>query len=88
MNAARALHTATLLASGEVLIAGGISTGFTGELASAELYNSTTGRFTLTGSMATARDSHTATLLTNGEVLVAGGFNSSGDTASAELYHP
>ena len=56
-------------------------------LSSAELYDSATGMWTATGSLATARDSHTATLLPSGKVLVAGGQNSS-DIAlsSAELY--
>ena len=47
----------------------------------------TTGRWRITGSMATARAGHTATLLPNGQVLVAGGLNSSA-LASAELYDP
>jgi hypothetical protein len=49
------------------LIAGGEN------LASAELYDPTTGTFTLTGSMTAVREVHTATLLNNGTVLVAGG---------------
>jgi hypothetical protein len=40
MNTARALHTSTLLNTGEVLVAGGIFDTNTGEsLASAELFN-------------------------------------------------
>jgi len=80
----RANHTATLLPSGKVLVAGGENSS--GLLASAELYDPATGSWSTTGSLATARSGHTATLLPNGKVLVAGGFTSTGVLASAELY--
>jgi len=88
MNAARQYHTATLLANGEVLVTGGDN--FTdGFLASAELYNPATGKWTFTGSMIVPRVDHDAVLLQNGQVLVAGGYNASpGYLASAELYNP
>jgi hypothetical protein len=88
MNAARESHTATLLANGNVLATGGdnYTNGF---LASAELYNPATGKWTFTGSMTTARVSHDAVLLQNGQVLVAGGYHDSNCClASAELYNP
>ena len=90
MNAARQYHTATLLANGQVLVTGGDNfTPGQGFLASAELYNPATGKWTLTGSMSVPRVSHNAVLLQNGQVLVAGGYNSSpGYVASAELYNP
>jgi WD40 repeat protein len=81
MSVNRVFHTATLLASGKVLIAGGYD-------ASAELYDPTSGTFGATGSMSVGRSSHTATLLANGKVLIAGGQNVSGTLASAELYDP
>jgi len=86
LNTARAVHTATLLPSGQVLVAGGENT--TGFLASAELYNPSTGKWIETGSMSTPRINHQATLLPNGQVLVSGGHSSTGALASAELFNP
>jgi hypothetical protein len=92
MTAARAWHTATLLPDGRVLIAGGV--GFVvingsydfETFASAEIYDPSTGSFSVTGNMTTARSQHTATLLANGKVLIAGGDNAI--PSSAELYDP
>jgi hypothetical protein len=88
MATARGYHTATLLLSGKVLVAGGYAGG--GYLASAELYDPVAGTFApTTGPLATARAQHTATLLPSGKVLLAGGYNSStGFPAAAELYDP
>jgi WD40 repeat protein len=83
MNSVRALHTATLLGSGKVLITGGYDGS--ASLSSAELYDPGTGTFTPTGSMAIARMAHTATLLNNGKVLIAGG---TPDNTLCELYDP
>jgi large repetitive protein len=88
----RTNHSATLLASGKVLVAGGANSadGYTyGTLASAELYDSVAGTFSATGSLNTARLAP-ATLLGNGQVLVAGGssIGSAGPISSAEIYDP
>jgi hypothetical protein len=91
MTAARGGHTATLLANGKVLIAGGADQGPTGTgLASAELYDPNTGAFTQTGNMAVARFQHTATLMQNGKVLIVGGAltSTSNPVATAEVYDP
>src|SRR5579864_6827535 len=69
MRTAHLGHTATLLNSGLVLVAGG-TTGAGGALASAELYDAATGQWRPTGSMRHGRAYHTATLLAGGEVLV------------------
>jgi hypothetical protein len=80
MAAARSLHTATLLPSGNVLVAGGGD-----ENSTAELYDPATNSFSITGGMEIGRSGHTATLLPNGSVLVAGGGIYLG-LPSAELY--
>jgi large repetitive protein len=92
MAAARGFHTASLLLDGRVLIAGGNDQGWGADrfLASAEIYNPTTGKFTATGPMTTGRASHIATVLPDGRVLIAGGTYGNGSTslASAEVYNP
>lgn len=91
MTANRGCHTATLLADGKVLIAGGADTDPTGTaLASAELYDPSTGTFTQAGSMTMGRYLHTATLLQNGKVLIVGGVltSTSDPYATAEIYDP
>jgi len=81
MTIPRAEHSATLLPNGKVLIAGGYSpTAFSQMVATAELYDPSTGSFTPTGSMTTARAGHTAVLLADGRVLIVGG--------PTELYDP
>src|SRR5262245_62255781 len=84
MNAARSGHTATLLANGKVLVAGG--QGVSAILPNAELYDPVTRTWTATGSMNAARSGHTATLLPNGKVLVAGGPGVSAILPDAVMY--
>jgi hypothetical protein len=52
---ARMFHTATLLDSGTVLVAGGVDGFAYDALSSAELYSPVTGTFTTTGNLNTAR---------------------------------
>ena len=79
-------HTATLLTSGQVLIAGGNNE--TDFLSSAELYDPVTRNVTAVGAMTTARANHTATLLRNGRVLIAGGDQNGVVLDTAEIYDP
>jgi hypothetical protein len=95
MATARSDASATLLQDGRVLIAGGFGCGNTKtcsdyqamtlgrDLASAELYDPTTGEFTRTGSMSDSRQGPTATLLPDGRVLLL-----NGGSKLAELYDP
>jgi hypothetical protein len=87
MTVERAAHTATLLADGRVLVAGGIRGG-EAALASAELFDPATGRFEATAPMATPRSGHTATLLRDGRVLVAGGWDDERLQRTTELFDP
>jgi hypothetical protein len=62
----RAAHSATLLANGKVLIAGGSTFGlFDAALVGAELYNPSTGKFADIAEMIGARFRYTATLVKN-----------------------
>jgi hypothetical protein len=90
-------QSATRLADGRVLVAGGIGGVVRAHsahveccqiLASAELYDPDRATWAATGSMSEARGWHTATLLSDGRVLVAGGIGSSDSLASAELFDP
>jgi N-acetylneuraminic acid mutarotase len=90
MSVPRSAQTATLLANGKVLVAGGYSDFHA--LSSAELYDPITGDWTATGSMVEARGYHTATSLPDGKVLVTGGRSNNSSTGrplpSAEVYDP
>src|SRR4029453_6035409 len=85
---ARLGHTATRLTSGQVLVAGGSSSGPEGYLSSAELFDPTTNRWTAADRVPHPPGGQTATLLPNGQVLVVGGKDNSDVLASAERYDP
>jgi hypothetical protein len=94
MTTARSGHSAILLPDGKVLIAGGGCPGLHGEctlrgaLASAELYDPSTGTFSATGSMARAGSGLTWPILLNdGKVLIAHG-STDNIPGPAELYDP
>lgn len=87
MRAPRAVHTATRLGDGRVLVAGGFVEK--GSAQGAELYDPGSGRFLPLPPMATTRHSHTATLLPSGKVLLVGGYGAGNQVlASAELFDP
>jgi len=91
MNQPRCHHTATLLSTGNVLVASGF-TSYESDTTSAELYNPTAGEWKTTGSLHAARQNGAATLLANGQVLLAGGINFNNGIESilttTELYNP
>jgi hypothetical protein len=83
----RVFHTATLLADGRVLIAGGgpiiAGVNVNSALTSAELYDPSTGTFTATGSMVTTVGGlYLATFLYDGRVLLVGAENELYDLAT------
>ncbi|MGH9077516.1 MAG: choice-of-anchor D domain-containing protein, partial [Acidimicrobiales bacterium] len=92
MNAARAQQAATLISGptctgtpepnycGDVLVSGG------SQLASAELYNPSSGKFSFTGNQVADTSFATANLLPDGLVLSVGG--SGADATDSELYNP
>jgi N-acetylneuraminic acid mutarotase len=88
---ARGDHTATLLSSGKVLVAGG-RPSFSGAgnppITSTELYDPGSGTWSATGNLNFGRYNHTATLLPSGEVLAAAGFANGSIHFSAEVYNP
>lgn len=75
LGVARSGATGTLLADGRVLIAGGGRPDAEPRvaLASAEIFDPSTGRFQPTGRMAEGRYKHGAVRLDNGDVLIVGG---------------
>ena len=75
MSVARYHHVAALLPDGRVLVAGGwaLTSNSDKSLASAEIYDPATNRWTATGSMATGRARGNIAALPDGRVLVVDG---------------
>jgi len=87
MNTPRVNQTATLLKDGRVLIAGGGSQDAeSAGLSTAEIYDPSTGRFSLTGSLPEPFSRPAAALLLDGRVLVTGYVFPGGD--SSAVYVP
>jgi len=87
----RAAHTASLLANGDVLIAGGCAdAACANTLQSTEIWSPAGGGTTTAAPpMLVARHNHTSTTLGNGDVLVAGGLSAAGATSPmAEVFLP
>ena len=79
----------TLLSGGRVLVSGGydrkrVLGSEPAPLASVEVFDPATGRWTATTSMGTARQGHSMTLLSDGRVLVVGGGGT--NARAAELF--
>jgi hypothetical protein len=79
---------------GKVLAIGGAYTGsavFGGiqvALDTVELFDPSTGQFSLFGTMTEPRQNHTATMLNDGRILIAGGVSSPAVSGTAELVTP
>lgn len=87
----RAVHTATLLASGDVLVAGGCTLDGCeqgAESATTELFSARTSRFRAGPPLLRPRVGHGAARLPDGSVLVFGGWSGTATTATAERWHP
>lgn len=82
--------SASLLADGRVLVAGGTTTSVGRQLwlSSAELYDPTSNRWSPAGCMGQARWEHTSTVLPAKKVLIAGGDLPGVSLASTELFDP
>ena len=87
-------HTATLLASGTLLVVGGVKSAGAGT-AAADLFDPVSTTWRSAAPMTAMRASHTATLMPDGRVLVTGGSTVSTtaakgyvNNASAEIYDP
>jgi len=86
-------HSATLLADGRLLVAGGVKSS--GGTAAADVFDPATSTWSTAAPMGVMRASHAATLLSDGRVLVTGGSTVSTsasqgyvNNASAEIYDP
>jgi N-acetylneuraminic acid mutarotase len=93
MVQARAEFGVTLLANGQVLVAGGCTAydanGCLSTTNKAEIYNPATGTWKATTALRAARHAMTATRLASGKVLVAGGATAASDALnSSEIYDP
>ncbi len=86
LSGPRSYAAAALLHDGRVLVAGGEASRPAGPaLATAEVFDPATGRWSPTGSMSIARGGPTAMTLADGRVLV---MSDDGDTPSTEIYDP
>jgi hypothetical protein len=79
-------HTATMLQSGQIFVAGGVTGSQT--LQSAEILDPVTHNFTAIGNMKTPRNQHRANLLNDGTVLLTAGSTDFINLRSNELFDP
>ena len=87
MTTQRDWQTASLLATGKVLVAAGASTSPTN--GTADLFDPSSGNFTVTGNMTEPRFYQAASSLNDGTVLSSGGSDiNTRAKATAEIYDP
>jgi len=86
MIQARSNHTASLLADGRVLFAGGDNAG--APTASLEVFDPIANSFSFVGVMSAPRMSFASAVLADGRVMLIGGSNGSAPVASTEIFDP
>jgi hypothetical protein len=88
LNVARSQARSLFLNNGKVAIAGGFDASGNA-LASIEIYNPSTGTWSIVGALSVARGAFSLTALPNGQFLAAGGLGpavTSGAVATADLF--
>jgi hypothetical protein len=96
MHTTRVSAQAVTLSDGRVLVVGGIAADTLSgtnpsspqPVASAEIWDPTTGAWSSAGTLAQARSEFVLVALKDGSALVAGGFGTPGAVATAERYEP
>ena len=88
MVRARAGHTATALADGRVLFAGGYPDEGRPPLSSVEIFDPRGGTFTEVATMASGRGAHSATRMRDGRVLIVGGVDGTAALSTVEIFDP
>jgi uncharacterized protein (TIGR03437 family) len=86
-NSAHALHSATRLTDGRILVVGGMDERRR-TYGAVESYDPNADKWTTLASLQTPRAGHQAFLLDNSRVLIIGGSNDSGALSSIEIYDP
>jgi hypothetical protein len=87
---ARSFPASSVLQDGRVIVIGGDYENLPTDtyLATTEVFDAGTGKWTKTGSLKAARTSALAVTLTDGRVLVAGGLTAKGAVADTEIWDP
>ncbi|HVL99607.1 MAG TPA: carboxypeptidase regulatory-like domain-containing protein [Egibacteraceae bacterium] len=96
LHTRRTLHTASLLPDGTVLVAGGrtcdqappAACNFTFRTNTAEIFDPSTGTWTVVGDLTERRHTTSAALLHDGTVIVPAGFSETGNSRTADIYDP
>jgi hypothetical protein len=87
LKTGRSHHTATLLPSGDVLVAGGVDQ-FGTPLSSVEIFDASATKFSPMADLARPRRDHAAVLLPEGKVLMIGGLGPGSTSGGIEIYDP